>query len=353
MTSSSQKHPMMARDGGSFPVLAVVVLLAGGLLAGLSGLASARTLQTVTGLTVNVHTADEIAANWIVEDGGRTLLRHPVAGEVELDTDLYPWSDLVPVDEDVILDAVAGMEGFRTDLAIEIFLLPGFPAEALSSFARRESVFMAPGFGVQAPETVAYVAVHEIGHVFCWATMDGREDRWADYRRLRGLTVQDDPASLMHADRNREIIAEDFRFLFGGALATSSGSIENASLPLPGAVDGLRELLAGYLASPAGGLAALQPSRVYPNPCRAHAVVELALADDADKTLSGATVLEVFDVRGRLVRRLDSERVAGGRATVTWDGNGADGRRAPAGIYLYRIARGASTGQGRILLLDR
>ena len=36
----------------------------------------------------------------IVEADGRTWLRHPDAGDVELDTERYPWSDLVPVEAD-------------------------------------------------------------------------------------------------------------------------------------------------------------------------------------------------------------------------------------------------------------
>ena len=333
---------------GRFMVLAVIVTLS----LTVSG-ATALTIETETGLRVTIHPAEEIAERWLVEAAGRTWLQHPIAGDVELDTSVHPWSDLAPVDADVVAEAVAAMHGFWIDLEVEIFLLPGFPADVNSSFARRESVFLAPGFAVQAPQTVAYVTTHELGHVLCWAALDGRPDRWRGYRDLRGLSAQFAPADLPHAERNREIIAEDIRFLFGGPLATVSGTIENQQLTLPVAVAGLSELLVGFLAAPGGRQIGRYPSRVYPNPCRSQALVELDLGDAAEKSATMPTILEVYDVRGRLIRRLEDGRLAGGRATATWDGNGRDGRRAAAGIYLYRIHRGRQSGSGRLILLAR
>ena len=327
----------------------VLIVIATLLLA--ASAAAALTIETDTGLRVTIHSAAEITDRWLEESNGRTWLRHPVAGEVELDTSVHPWADLTPVDLDVVAEAVAATHGFRIDLEVEIFLLPGFPANVFSSFARRESVFMAPGFAAQAPQTVAYVATHELGHVLTWAALDGRPDRWRAYRDLRELASQAEAADIPHAERHREIIAEDVRYLFGGFLATASGTIENPRLPLPDSVEGLTDLLAGYLAAPGGRQIGSSPSRVYPNPCRSQALVELDLGDAAEKTTITPTVLEIYDIRGRLIRRLEDGRLAGGRAAVTWDGNGRDGRRAAAGTYLYRIRHGRQSGSGRLILL--
>ncbi len=340
-------NPIVTRISCAIFLTSAVVILAAGTAS------AALTVETSTGVRANIHTAEDILDHWLVTVDGRTVLRHPVAGELELDTALYPWSDLVPVGAEMVADAVRSLQGFQTDIDVEIFLLPGFPADVLSSFARRESVFLAPGLGVQAPETVAYVTTHELGHVFCWAALDGRSGRWAAYRQLRGLDLQDDAAAIAHADRNREILAEDFRFLFGGRLATVSGTIENAGLTLPSQVHGLDDLLAGYLADSNGDRTSAVVTRVYPNPCRDLAVVEMDLDDTANKSGDGALVLEIYDVRGRLVRRLEDGRIAAGRATSTWDGNGTDGRRAAAGIYFYRIRHGVQNGSGRLLLLAR
>jgi flagellar hook assembly protein FlgD len=64
-------------------------------------------------------------------------------------------------------------------------------------------------------------------------------------------------------------------------------------------------------------------------------------------------VLEIFDIRGRLVRRLAGGHEAAGRVTMVWDGMAQDGRRAAAGAYVYRIRHAGEVGTGRLVLLDR
>jgi hypothetical protein len=52
---------------------------------------------------------------------------------------------------------------------------------------------------------------------------------------------------------------------------------------------------------------------------------------------SGRTQLALYDVRGRLVRSLYDGLLGGGPHVVAWDGTLADGRRAPSGVYYYRL----------------
>jgi hypothetical protein len=51
----------------------------------------------------------------------------------------------------------------------------------------------------------------------------------------------------------------------------------------------------------------------------------------------GPVRLNVFDARGRLVRKLVDERRAPSRYVEEWDGRDNSGRPAPAGIYFYRL----------------
>jgi len=315
--------------------------------------AMALEVTNASGLRATIHTADEINQNWLVQDDGRMILSHPECGDVELDPAAAGERELVLPSVDVVAAALAAVQSFHGELHVHVFMLPAFPAQVMSSFARRNAIYMAPAFGVQAEETLAYITTHELGHVMCWAVLDGRPARWDAYRSLRGLTVQDDPSLVAHADRNREIVAEDLRYLFGGPVATSSGSIENSRLPLPDAVPGLRNLFAGYLAGDDAASDRLRPSSVYPNPCREQARVELSLSSASRKNAGGEPVLEVFDLRGRLVRRISGGSLDNGRATVTWNGQGRDGRRQAAGMYLYRITARGEVGTGRMLLLDR
>lgn len=308
-------------------------------------------LRTPTGLHVTIHTATDIIDHWLVERDGRTWLQHPTVGEVELETRELPWSDLVPVSAEVVADALNAMHGFRTDLQIQVFLLPGFPASVLSSYARRDAIFMAPGLARQADETVAYVLTHEMGHVAHWAALDGCPDRWETYRELRRLAPQPDPALVPHAERHREILAEDFRHLFGGPLATVSGTIENGRLPLPDQIQGLESLLVGYLANPSCQPISITPSRVFPNPCRHDAQIEMMVDPAADKTLAGEPILEIYDVRGRLVQRQIGGQLINGRLIVTWDRLGKDGRRVGGGQYLYRVWVANTHSTGKLLVV--
>ena len=83
-----------------------------------------------------------------------------------------------------------------------------------------------------------------------------------------------------HAERAREILAEDIRFLFGGSLATASGVIENPSLATPDQVDGLQAFLNEALSGgPAVG--ATLACTAYPNPCNPLTTVAMSLPADA------------------------------------------------------------------------
>jgi glucose/arabinose dehydrogenase len=79
--------------------------------------------------------------------------------------------------------------------------------------------------------------------------------------------------------------------------------------------------------------------RVRPNP--SSGAVTLAF-DSAEAVRS----IEIWDVAGRLVRRL-----GGGERTWTWDGRDGDGRRAAAGIYLVRVRTDARDHLARIIRL--
>jgi subtilisin-like proprotein convertase family protein len=69
-----------------------------------------------------------------------------------------------------------------------------------------------------------------------------------------------------------------------------------------------------------------------PNPFNPQTEVAFDLAREA------AVKLEVFDVRGRMVRRLVDGRLAAGRHAAVWDGRDDDGREVASGTYLARLA---------------
>ena len=61
--------------------------------------------------------------------------------------------------------------------------------------------------------------------------------------------------------------------------------------------------------------------------------------------------LDVFDVHGRLVRRLLDKRSSSGRGEVVWDGRDEYGQTVSSGVYFYRLQAGMKTLTRRMTLL--
>lgn len=322
-----------------------VALLVFGVLGPSGILAAAQIVDTPTGIHAVVHAADDVAAQAVTEDG-RTWLHHPGLPPVEIDTAQHPWSALTPLPAAEVVAALMAMQGFTTTTEVDVYILPGFPTSTWSSFARADAIYLAPSLAPVAASTVHYVVTHEMGHVLTAAAIDPQPDRWSSYLAMRGLTAAALSPGAAHAEQAREILAEDLRDLFGGPLATLSGTIENPRLALPGSVAGLREALVSWLADPAA-TSVVASSRALPNPCNPRTVIELSLPEGA--VVDGAAaLLGIFDLRGHLVRRVVGAEIAGGVARVAWDGADDAGRTVASGPYLYELRLGASIGRGRL-----
>ncbi len=62
--------------------------------------------------------------------------------------------------------------------------------------------------------------------------------------------------------------------------------------------------------------------------------------------------LDLYDVRGALVRRLVDRAAEPGRFVVSWDGRTNGGRNVAAGVYLYRLTAGPVSLGGRLVRLN-
>ncbi len=68
----------------------------------------------------------------------------------------------------------------------------------------------------------------------------------------------------------------------------------------------------------------------------------------------GATVtLAIYDVSGRLVRRLFEGRVAGGDRAVEWDGLDDRGVAVSSSVYYYRLSAGGHSASRKLVLIRR
>ncbi len=78
----------------------------------------------------------------------------------------------------------------------------------------------------------------------------------------------------------------------------------------------------------------------FPNPASAQTALSYALP------ASGHVTLQIFDVRGRLVRTLTDGEQEAGTHTASWNGTADNGRRVALGMYLAKLTVGGAQGQG-------
>lgn len=329
------------RQGSAIMAAIVLLVLLG------SGLAvSAEIHRFPNGITATVYSPGEISDQWTILENDVTYLTHPAAGTVELADN----SDVMhPFAEVEVVAALAAMRDFVTSVDVDVFILPAIPVQVGGSFSRRNAIYLAPGTGPVDPSTVAYITTHEMGHVLTWAFIDDQPARWQAYLDIRELDESSLLPDVIHADRAREILAEDIRALFGGYLATVSGSIENHDLVHPDWVDGLKEMLAEFFLGKE--VSTVQTASIaFPNPCNPRTIIEMVIPFGMD--VEGRTgVLRIFDIRGALVRTLTGGHMANNRLAIQWDGTGRSGGVVSSGRYLYVFEMGQLASKGTVTLV--
>jgi hypothetical protein len=103
---------------------------------------------------------------------------------------------------------------------------------------------------------------------------------------------------------------------------------------------------AAAVSEPEAAPPAIQLAQNLPNPFHGSTRIAYAL------TQPGRVRLSIYDLAGRHVATLvDELRNAGGHEAV-WDGHDAIGRRAAAGMYVYRLQSGTERSARRMLRLD-
>jgi hypothetical protein len=87
---------------------------------------------------------------------------------------------------------------------------------------------------------------------------------------------------------------------------------------------------------------------VHPNPVRADGA-RIVFSSGA----SGEAAIAIFDLAGRVVRRLSGEpAAAAGAQVVAFDGRGDDGRRLPGGVYYYEVRAPGASAHGRLVIVE-
>ena len=98
----------------------------------------------------------------------------------------------------------------------------------------------------------------------------------------------------------------------------------------------------GPVTIPAAAIALYQNE---PNPFNPSTTIRYFVGAECDVSL------EVYDIAGRLVRRLESGRAGAGMRAVEWNGLDERGSRSSAGVYFYRLRAGKDTLSRKMILV--
>jgi len=246
-----------------------------------------------------------------------------------------------PASMDFVENAIESIDPrFLGLLRFETCILPFPVADPAGSWADEGAIYLSPGVYAPAARNIHFLISHEAGHLAHRALLpDADHAGWARYRALRRITdAARFNAFAAHRDRPHEIFAEDFRILFGSDEARLAGGIENADLPDPREVPGLRDFFLGLIASAERDMARVAPPGVicYPNPLTRGDVLHFGFPG-----AHGAVDFTLFDVSGRRVRTIRNALPdAGGISETPWDGRDDAGRALSRGVY-YATIRGA------------
>jgi hypothetical protein len=90
---------------------------------------------------------------------------------------------------------------------------------------------------------------------------------------------------------------------------------------------------------------------IYPNPLRSTAVISYSVAGKAGSKEMQPIELSVFDVSGREVKNLVSNKQSPGHYEVFWNGTDGKGLRCPAGVYFVRMHSREFNDNARVVLL--
>ena len=306
---------------------------------------SAADIVAVGGETTRITVLDaaDVAAEYVRDEGGRPMLRLPNGEAWELigstdDPEIANPGDgsFHPIDPAEVVAAVRAIDGALTSgIDVTVYILPLPRRGLLDSSASDGAIYLSPGVRVAAAAQIHMLVTHEFGHVFHRRFLpDSDASGWSEYRELRGIADESVySASAEHKNRPREIFAEDFRYLFGGALANVSGSIENAALALPDAVPGLEDWMSALAVAPLPMPFAVSN---FPDPFASTTTIRWTMPAGAE---TASSTLRVFDASGRLVRAFDAE--GGAVRAITWDGRDGAGRRVAAGVYFALLEAGS------------
>jgi hypothetical protein len=303
------------------------------------------------GLSVTVYPSEDLAGHLTTYLGspaiqlpdGRII---PVITDIS-DPSIYNKGDghFHPFTPALVDHALSEISHPDLHMDAKIYLLPYPRRGVLVSSTTGNEMFLSPHVLDIESVVASYVIAHELGHVFHNRFMGS--NRWRDYRALRGISDEtrfNDFAA--HADRPREIFAEDFRVLFGGSDAYFGGHIENTDIGEPGAIAGLPGFYTRVTRDdPRQNIVATSS----PNPFNPETEIRVTMPAGAGGSEDPVSV-RVYSVTGALVREL-YDGAATGDFAVLWDGTDRGGAHVASGTYYAQIRVGGDSRTLKLVML--
>lgn len=337
-----------ARTGAAAAFLLLVVSAGANAATGSIGLSN--------GISVTVYDADYLVSRLTTLDGepaiqlddGRYI---PVITDIN-DPSIWNKGDgsFHPFSVDQAMTALREIDHPSLNLSLRVYLLPYPRRNVLVSSTSGSDVFLSPHVLEIDPTVAAYIVTHEMGHVFHNRYMHDGAAAWPEYQRLRGI---DDPSrfyeTASHAYRPKEILAEDFRVLFGGEDARLDGRIENVEIALPEMVAGLEEFLVGVAHKAIVSRTPAIAATSYPNPFNPDTEIRVTMPSELSDGNSPVSV-RIYAVNGALVKDLYAGR-ASGDFVVRWDGTDRSGNAVASANYFAAVQVGEARETVRLLLL--
>jgi hypothetical protein len=185
---------------------------------------------------------------------------------------------------------------------------------------------------------------HEYGHAWSlyYAYLVQQDPSLTGYLKARGL-ADDSRVGSSYEWSPRELIAEDYRQLFGSANARQQAQM-NPYIPPAAQVTGLGDYLSGaFRSAPAGSTggssggstgATTAPSLTVETPTVNPTPVSKSGTISTTISASASVTVQVLDSSGRVVRTLLSSAArSAGSVSVKWDRKNDAGQRVRAGTY--------------------
>ncbi|MCX5800228.1 MAG: T9SS type A sorting domain-containing protein [Candidatus Eisenbacteria bacterium] len=324
-----------------------------------------------------LHDVQDVLAHYTGQLDGKLYFSSPQGQSWEFITDISD-SEITnkgdgsfhPFSSDLVEKALAQVSYSLDEIPFDVFILPYPRRGVVESSASSGAMFLSPGVLNCSAELVHFTVTHEMGHIVHRHFMpDESGELWQEYRDLRRINdASVYNADAIHKNRPHEIFAEDFRFLFGSALANYSGTIENGNLPLPTEVAGLRDFmlsLVGGNVGTGGGVASLALNS-FPNPFNPVLNVSFSVglpSTELPQSLAGVAtssagssaspqrlILRIYDVGGRLVRTLLDEGLSPGSYSAFWAGTDEQGNSVSSGVYFLRLEAGQQAVTKKVIL---